>query len=66
MAMTQEERDAEDARYEVERPTREAMAKIVELESEITPRRIREAVLGLDNGWLLEQEALIATERTKL
>ena len=36
------------------------------LESQVTPRRIRDAILGTDNGWLANQEALIAVERSKL
>lgn len=40
--------------------------EIARLESEVTPRRIREAVLGTDGGWLANQEALIAAERSKL
>jgi hypothetical protein len=43
-----------------------ALAEITRLESEITPRRIREAVLGADNGWLANQESLITIERNKL
>lgn len=40
--------------------------EIARLESEVTPRRMREAVLGTDGGWLANQEALIAAERSKL
>lgn len=40
--------------------------KIEELESQITNRRLREAILGIDNGWLANQESLIAAERVKL
>ena len=40
--------------------------KILELEVEITPRRIREAILGTDSDWLKNKEAEIATERSKL
>lgn len=36
---------------------------ILVLEAQITPRRLREAVLGADGGWLLEQEAKIAKLR---
>lgn len=36
------------------------------LEAAITPRRTREAILGTDDGWLVEQEALISAERSKL
>lgn len=40
--------------------------KIVLLEMEVTPRRIREAILGTDGDWLKNKEAEIATERAKL
>jgi hypothetical protein len=36
------------------------------LEAAITPRRMREAILGVDGGWLAAQEVLIAAERAKL
>jgi hypothetical protein len=45
---------------------RAALKKIDELESKITNRRFREAVLGTDNGWLAKQENLIQIERNKL
>ncbi len=43
------------------------MSKIYDLEAEITPRRLREAILT-SNGktWLTNKEAEIATERGKL
>ena len=39
---------------------------IEKLEREITPRRIREAILGTDGDWLNTHEGKIATEREKL
>ncbi len=45
---------------------RNTKAEILRLESQITPRRIREAVLGIDNGWLDTQDSLIIIERNKL
>lgn len=45
---------------------KETLAKILQLEEQITPRRNREAILGLDGGWLANQEALIQAERDKL
>lgn len=42
------------------------LASIARLEAAITPRRMREAVLGTDEGWLANQESLIAAERAKL
>jgi hypothetical protein len=51
----------------VEELARQAvLAEITRLESQITPRRMREALLGADGGWLEAQEALIAIERAKL
>jgi len=48
-------------------PSKEEKAKrdIMLLEAEITPRRIREAVLG-DKAWLIEQEAKISALRATL
>jgi hypothetical protein len=42
------------------------LQNIALLEAEITPRRIREAILGTDGDWLKNKEAEIATERAKL
>ncbi len=39
---------------------------IVALESQQTPRRIREATLGIDNGWLAGIEAQIEALRAQL
>ena len=66
MAMTQSERDAEDAIWDADSVSRNAKAEIKRLEAEITPRRVRESILGTDGGWLSAQEALIAIERAKL
>lgn len=40
--------------------------QIVVLESQQTPRRIREAALGIDNGWLAGIEAQIEALRAQL
>lgn len=40
--------------------------QIVALESQQTPRRIREATLGIDNGWLAGIESQIETLRDQL
>lgn len=40
--------------------------QIVVLESQQTPRRMREALLGTDNGWLAGIESQIETLRTRL
>ena len=42
------------------------LLKIYTLDSELTPRRPREALLGTDSNWLKNKEAEIATERGKL
>jgi len=46
----------------------EAQIEIKRLEGEITPRRMREALLNTEfpEGWIASQEVLIATERAKL
>jgi hypothetical protein len=54
---------------EVDRPVdpgggvSEAMMKIIELESTITSRRLREAILGTDGGWLSNVNQQIAALR---
>ena len=47
-------------------PSPTLLEQIVLLELEITPRRLREAVLGTDNGWLASKEAEIAAVRAQL
>ena len=37
--------------------------QISRLEGAITPRRVREAILGVDGGWLRDQDARIAALR---
>ena len=39
---------------------------ILNLEAEITQRRLREAILGTDSDWLKNKEAEITSERSKL
>ncbi len=46
-------------------PKVEAKNQIAVLEAQITPRRVREAVLG-DNGWLKNIDGQIAALRAKL
>lgn len=43
-----------------------AREQIVGLEATVTPRRIREAVLGIDGGWLAGVDAQIAALRGQL
>lgn len=40
--------------------------EILKLEYSITQRRLREAILGVDNGWLADVESKIAALREKL
>lgn len=41
-------------------------SQIAKLEASITPRRMRESILGIDNGWMANVDAQIATLRLKL
>lgn len=43
-----------------------AFSQILELEASITPRRLRDAILGTDEGWLAGVEAQIETLRAAL
>ncbi len=64
------EREAERAivvaEAAVDAERRGITSEINRLESQQTPRRLREHALGTDNGWLENQENLIAVERAKL
>lgn len=42
------------------------LSQIKDLEKNVTQRRIREAVLGIDNGWLEDIESQISALREKL
>ena len=42
------------------------LSQIAAIEATITQRRLREATLGTDNGWLSEQDAAIAALRAKI
>lgn len=65
-AEEQAQRDAEEAVYIANAPRRAALAEISRLEGEVTQRRLREAALGIDSGWLANQENLISIERAKI
>lgn len=41
-------------------------AQIIELEAQVAPRRLREAVLGVDGGWLADIHQKIALLRIQL
>jgi hypothetical protein len=43
-----------------------AMAAIMALEATVTQRRLRDAILGTDGGWLKDVEAKISVLRSKL
>lgn len=43
-----------------------ARVQIADLEATVTPRRIREAVLGIDGGWLADLNEQIAALRAQL
>ena len=47
-------------------PDDEIKQQIAEFEATVTPRRIREAVLGTDNGWLAGVDAQIAALRAQI
>lgn len=47
-------------------PKETVMVEIRTLEAEITPRRMSEAVMGVDDGWLKERAGQIAVLREKL
>lgn len=42
------------------------LAQIVELEATVTPRRLREAAVGIDGGWLKDVDDQIADLRKKM
>lgn len=42
------------------------LTQISDLEHQVTPRRIREAILGIDNGWLAQIEDQIEDLRVQL
>lgn len=44
----------------------EILSQITSIELSITERRIREAILGVDNGWLANVDAQIKALRSKL
>ena len=41
-------------------------SEIDAIEATITPRRIRESIIGTDNGWLIKQDSAIALLRKQL
>ena len=60
-------RDTEEAAFESGRAAMEARQEITRLESEITPRRLRDSVLTADGKtWLENKEKEIAVQRAKL
>lgn len=63
--ITIEERDALLSPLAHE-PTTAIIDQINAIEATVTPRRIREAVLGIDNGWLADIDSQIAELRAQL
>ena len=59
-------RDAEEAAWVSEAPSRNAQAEINRLEGTVTPRRIREMTTDAGKDWVDAVEAAIAVERAKL
>lgn len=62
--ITKEEYDLANA--PVINPNDLILAKIAELEASVTTRRMREALLGTDNGWMKALDEQIATLRNGL
>lgn len=61
------EADTRETEWASSRPRHDALARIFELEAEITQRRLRDAVFTQEGrDWLNAQEALIEIERVKL
>ena len=58
--------DAEEKADADSKPARVALAKIRQLESTVTPRRIREMTTDDGAKWVDDVEKLIAVERGKL
>jgi len=52
--------------YNPPAPVLTVAEQIATLEATVTPRRIREAILGTDGGWLAEIEAEIESLRAQL
>jgi hypothetical protein len=57
---------AQVLKYENEQPKILIKAKIAALEATITPRRQREAILGIDTTWLADVEIQIGQLRQQL
>lgn len=57
---------AMEAEWEGQKARTQIIEQIQELELLETPRRISEAILGLDNGWLANNRAQIALLREQL
>ena len=59
-------RDAEEKEWADGKPRRDAIEKIYQLESTVTPRRIRAMTTDDGKKWIDDVEKLIAVERGKL
>lgn len=58
--------EAMEAEWDGQRVRAQIIEQIQELELLETPRRISEAILGLDNGWLANNRTQIAALREQL
>jgi hypothetical protein len=58
--------DAQETTFAQELPKTEIKAKIAALETSITPRRQREAILSIDTTWLADVEIQIGQLRQQL
>lgn len=57
---------AREEAWLLEKPRKEILAQIQALEAQQTPRRLREAALGQDGGWLGNLEMQITNLRQQL
>ena len=57
---------ADEAAYLENKRVTKIKADIAEFEATITPRRVREAILGMDNGWLTDMDSMIQALRAQL
>jgi len=60
------EAEADAIRFPAPTVAQRAQAEILALEAQVTQRRLREAVLGIDNGWLQHIDDQIASLRELL
>lgn len=64
--INQAEYDVNESAFIAQKTKENILNQIGFIENSITPRRQREAILGIDDGWLAEQESAIALLRQQL